>query len=344
MDRHWIFVCNNYTDDDEHAVFALSLVAEAVVCGKEVGEECHTPHLQGAVSFKEMKSGKQMQEMLPGFVHMPKRKDVSFAHFYGYQEKGEQSKAEWKALHLKGPNYGKNADVYSVGKRSIDRGDAQKVFWESQLEAVRKRKFDDLDPKVAALNLRHLEHAVHVEREWKANLQRLTGPPNSYCEWHYGVPRSGKTQYAERFKDAFLWTFESGWNKYKGQDVVIFDDIDEEHHPSIYQVKTWANPAPFPVKVLYEVMLIRPKRLIFTSNESIRSCWPRAKQIHYDAVVDRLKVFYYPERYWMDADQTIRNPAWVDPTAIPPASDPPSPNRFSSLPYRFEDGIQEKVR
>lgn len=317
MDRHWIFVRNNYTDDDEHAVFALALEAEAVVCGKEVGEERHTPHLQGAVSFKEQKSGKQLQQMLPGFEHEPKSKKSLFSSFYGYCEKGEQPKSEWESHGIKGPNYGKNADVFSVGMRSIDRGDAQKQFWRDQLEAVRKRKFDDLEPKVAALNLRHLEHAVSVEREWKAVLTPLTGSPQSYCEWHYGVPLSGKSHYWERFPGAFHWNKEAGWNKYKGQDVVVFDDVDAESCPSAYQVKTWANPMPFSVKVLYEVLEIRPKRLIFTSNDTIRDCWPRAKPLHYEALLRRFTVYEYTERYWLDDAYTLRNPDWVDPTAIP---------------------------
>ncbi len=304
MDRHWIFVRNNYTDADEHAVFALTLEAQAVVCGREVGEKCHTPHLQGAVSFKEMKSGKQIQEMLPGFEHEPKAKKSLFTSFYSYCEKGEQPKPEWEELGVKGPNFGKNADVFAWGDRSIDRGDAQKIFWRSQLEAVRKRKFDDLDPKVAALNLRHLEHAISVEREWAMDLQPLVGAPSTYCEWHYGVPDSGKTYYASLFPQAFVWNKEAGWNKYKGQDVVIFSDIDADSCPSINQVKTWADPSPFAVKVLYEVMNIRPKRLIYTSNDTIRDCWPRAKPLHYEAVLRRFAVYHYTQPYWLDKERT----------------------------------------
>lgn len=338
MDRHWVFVRNNYTDEDEHAVFALELIADAVVCGKEVGEERHTPHLQGAVSFKEAKSGKQMQQMLPGFDHEPKAKKSLFAVFYGYCEKGEQTKSEWEKLNLKGPNYGKNADVFSVGKRSVDRGDAQKQFWTEQLIAVRERRIKDLDPKVRAVHLKNLVYSVEIEKVWDLPpAVALPGEAWEFHQWHYGVSNGGKSHFAENHPDCYQC---SDWKgdfmcNYAGQKYIHIKDFDP-HFPKrmISFFKNFFDR--FPVEIRrkqHPNQMIRPI-VIITSN-------------------------YLPEQIWADEDLApmerrfsyyiyrvpyLGNPDWRPPTPerVPPApflnlkkrhTPPPSPDRFGQ--YRL---------
>lgn len=48
--RRWTYTLNNYSDAEIEALTAYS--CERHICGKEVGEECGTPHLQGYFRFK----------------------------------------------------------------------------------------------------------------------------------------------------------------------------------------------------------------------------------------------------------------------------------------------------
>ena len=54
--RGWCFTINNYTELDEHIVFEMAEYSKYVVCGREIGEECGTPHLQGFVYFENSKT------------------------------------------------------------------------------------------------------------------------------------------------------------------------------------------------------------------------------------------------------------------------------------------------
>lgn len=62
--RGWVFTINNYTDKDIEMTQNLSNVAEWGVCGKEVGKS-GTPHLQGAVYFKNARAMKAVAKLLP---------------------------------------------------------------------------------------------------------------------------------------------------------------------------------------------------------------------------------------------------------------------------------------
>lgn len=67
--RSWIFVINNYTDEDVSAV--TSVPAKRIICGKEVGES-GTPHLQGAIVFSKAHRAGAVCRMLGGRAHVEK--------------------------------------------------------------------------------------------------------------------------------------------------------------------------------------------------------------------------------------------------------------------------------
>lgn len=60
--RGWVFTVNNFTEDDIQNV--ESLECQAMKAGREKGAS-GTPHIQGAVYFKEKKSMKAVSELLP---------------------------------------------------------------------------------------------------------------------------------------------------------------------------------------------------------------------------------------------------------------------------------------
>ena len=62
--RGWCFTINNYDQAKTDSV--LGLVADYVVCGKEVGEDKKTPHLQGYVYWKTQKTFNSVQKLLVG--------------------------------------------------------------------------------------------------------------------------------------------------------------------------------------------------------------------------------------------------------------------------------------
>lgn len=68
-DRKWVFTINNYTDDDCAAVKAIDCLR--IKAGLEVGES-GTPHIQGAVVFRNPRSMNAVKRDLGGRAHMEK--------------------------------------------------------------------------------------------------------------------------------------------------------------------------------------------------------------------------------------------------------------------------------
>lgn len=61
--RGWQFTLNNYTPEEEKELRALD--SEYLQYGYEVAPTTGTPHLQGYIKFKNMKSFTQMKKMVP---------------------------------------------------------------------------------------------------------------------------------------------------------------------------------------------------------------------------------------------------------------------------------------
>lgn len=76
VSKTFIFTLNNYTDSDIEELIKMKYVSKGVF-GKEIGEECGTPHLQGAVTFIKSFRCNEVSKMIPGaHIEVAKAKDV----------------------------------------------------------------------------------------------------------------------------------------------------------------------------------------------------------------------------------------------------------------------------
>lgn len=85
----------------------------------------------------------------------------------------------------------------------------------------------------------------------------------------YGVPRGGKTQQALRMApNAYIkdpTTF--WWDGYVGQDTVIVNDFDPDHHAwTWHQMFSWLDPKPALAQYKGGYLTLTFSRIIFTSN------------------------------------------------------------------------------
>lgn len=70
--RSFVGTCNNYTDENIAAVKAVP--CKAIVCGKEIGEENGTPHLQLAIIMAKPMRFKALGKLLGGGWHIEQMK------------------------------------------------------------------------------------------------------------------------------------------------------------------------------------------------------------------------------------------------------------------------------
>lgn len=94
-------------------------------------------------------------------------------------------------------------------------------------------------------------------------------------EWNWGSTGTGKSKSArDRFPDAYIKDpKEKWWDGYAGQETVIIDDFDVFQKALGGDMKRWCDHYPFPAQVKGGTMLIRPKRIIVTSNYSPEEIW-----------------------------------------------------------------------
>ena len=93
-------------------------------------------------------------------------------------------------------------------------------------------------------------------------------------EWLWGEAGTGKTRTAwEQNPNLYVKSINKWWDGYNDQETVLLDDWDPRHEMLTQYLKTWADRYPFRAETKGSSMMIRPKKIIVTSNYSIDQCF-----------------------------------------------------------------------
>lgn len=108
--RGWHVVINNYTEDDYINILWVDEFAEYIIVGWEIGEECHTPHLQCYFYFKNAIRFDTLKEMLPRANIRVARGNA--AQNRKYCTKDGKNEEIWESGEL--PTSGKRTDLEDI--------------------------------------------------------------------------------------------------------------------------------------------------------------------------------------------------------------------------------------
>lgn len=278
----WCFTVNNFTEADEHCVFAAAEEAAALICGRETGES-GTPHLQGFMRFTSLKSLAQLKELLPRAHLEQKAKASTFRQAWDYCRKGAQEKAEWDELKTLGPSFGKDADVFTKGEcppDPADCGEREKRKWEGYVAA---QMAGDLMAIPVNVRVRYGAGLARVALENEVMAANPDGLPTLQGDgpWHYwiyGPTGVGKSHRAEELcgkHPIAYWKCPSTswWQDYHGQHNVVVDDYDGRGM-SAAEMKLLLDKRPFCASVKNGGVYIRPRVVVVTSNYHPSECFP----------------------------------------------------------------------
>lgn len=148
-------------------------------------------------------------------------------------------------------------------------------------------RVDDIDANILVPYYSSLKRMSNDHRECPPTNSELQN------EWHYGDTGTGKSRTVrEKYPDAYIKDTTEWWNGYEGEEIVIMEDLDKYHVKLGYYLKLWSDHYPYRgnMKSLSAV-LIRPKKIIVTSNYSIRDIWDDPTT--YEPLERRFKLIKY---------------------------------------------------
>nr|ALE29612.1 replication associated protein [Lake Sarah-associated circular virus-12] len=275
MAYNFCFTCNNPTDAIETYIQSITM-SDLFGYAHEVGE-LGTPHLQGVVVLNKKSRLTAVRKILPK-CHISQMRG-SFAEAWdGYilTPHAKHNKPEPEV-------------VYAFGTPPVVRGSNTRDVYE---EAMAIAKTGTTEGISAQMMLRFGKALHEVAQKHSPKPPHIDGDLDNY--WIYGPTGSGKskTVYDKWPRDTlYIKLHNKWWENYDGEETVYIEDLGNDSK-LLTHIKHWADRYAFRAEVKFGSILIRPKRLVVTSNHTIRDSFPTASVADVEALERRFKIQY----------------------------------------------------
>lgn len=242
--KNYCFTLNNW--NESHVLHLEDMVdqdAQYVLAAKETCPTTGTPHLQGFVRFEKPQTKSYVIGRLPG-AHITKC-GGSAAQNIAYCCKQDK-------------------EPFEYGVKPKMQGSGQKERWENARQAAKDGRFEEIDDELYSKYINNFK-AIHAESQvMPAALEH----PNHL--WIYGGTGTGKSHsVATTYPGRYIKNLNKWWDGYTDQEVVHIDEIDPTHKYLTSFLKQWADKWPFNAEIKGSAKMLRPPKLIVTSNYSI---------------------------------------------------------------------------
>lgn len=250
--RGWCVTVNNYTEED--LVHIRKIDCQYKIIGKETAPTTGTPHLQCYFYWANARSYNMVKTLFREW-HLEKAKGNSFQNYEYCSKEGD---FEEQGPRPKDPRKG--------------GGDAQLARWQGAVASAEAGNMEDIP---ADLLVRY--HNTWKRMRMDAQLSGVHEETSEQMEWYWGPSGTGKSRFArDNNPGCYLKMCNKWWDAYKGEDVVLLEDLDRDHSKLVHFLKIWADRYPFPAEVKGAAIMIRPKKIIVTSNYHPNEIWDRA--------------------------------------------------------------------
>lgn len=248
--KNWCFTLNNYTEAEVAFLTTITEKEDSVIrfvaFAHELGSLEETPHLQGYLCCKHSVRMTQLKKLLPR------------AHLEKMKGRIDQSAAYCS----------KQSELQKFGIEPKPPGPSEKNRWAQTLEHAKSSQLDEIEPDI---RIRYYNTLNRIARDYAPPPQTIDGLLSN--EWIWGPPGSGKSRRArEENPNCYIKSLNKWWENYNGEDVVLIDDFQPGFHME-YFIKIWSDRYPFRADIKNSSALIRPQRIIVTSNYSIEQCF-----------------------------------------------------------------------
>lgn len=262
--NRFCFTINNYTDNDIELVCDLD--STYLVFGKEIAPSTGTPHIQGYVVFdpRSPPGLRSLRVLVPRAVWIIAR--------------GTSSENRRYCLKIdKHTGVQHNQDFIENGEcplepRSAENGRrggaAERSRWTIAREAAIEGRFEDVPDEIYIRNYSSIVAIARAHQRAPPSRDTLA------CHWYWGESGSGKSSTARfRFPVYYTKDLTKWWDGYQEEETVIVDDMDPFHKSMGQLFKLWGDHYAFRAESKGSSRLIRPKRIVVTSQYSINQIW-----------------------------------------------------------------------
>lgn len=247
--RAWCFTKNNWQEEDLLTIPKLG--ATYVVYGKEVGEK-GTPHLQGYLYFQNMKSLKGLTKIFQAHYEI---------------RRGSHQQARDYCI--------KDGDFVEEGippQSKEEQGANEKKRYQRAWELAKKGDIEEID---ADIRMRLYSTIKRIKGDFQPPIISI---PETDWRWYWGPTGTGKSRSARaEFPDAYIKNANKWWDGYTDQETVIIDEWSPCHSVLGHHLKQWCDHHSFSAEYKGGTKLIRPLRIIITSNYSIWECFQESQ-------------------------------------------------------------------
>jgi len=262
--KGWCVITNNYTEVSEKE-FDRSDVFEYAIFGRELAPTTVTPHLQGYVHLFEKKRFSFVQPLFPNSKIIPADGSASQNRVYST----------------------KTGDFVEYGSCPLDGPATVKKDWEAAKNLAIAGRLEDIPGNIYVPHYNTLKTIVNDHLIMPVSRSELVD------EWHYGPTGCGKSRpIREGNPLAYVKNCNEWWTGYKGEEVVIVEDIDKYDVKMGGEIKRWCDHYPFAAQMKHQSdRMIRPKKIIFTSNYHPSDIWSDDKTA--GPILRRCKIVEY---------------------------------------------------
>ncbi len=262
LSKHWVFTLNNPCLDDlvveppkDDSPF------EYLIMGKEVGEN-GTPHLQGYCVFKNRKCLSGAKKVWPR-AHLEIKRGTC-AEAINYCKKDD----DW--------------DEWGEAPEDISKRNKRKR--EEAFALAKEGKIEDIP---ADMRVRYYHAFKRIQQDYPIKPKDLKAKHNY---WVLAPSQYGKSTYARnRWPDYFDKAPNKWFIGYEGQQTVLLDDFGPRQCMYLgWYMKRWADLFSFPIETKGGGHQVRPKRIVVTSQYTIKNCFP--DELECEAIENRFTV------------------------------------------------------
>lgn len=279
--RQWVFTLNNYKDKDIRKVHNPPDYVRYLAYSKEVGKKCGTPHLQGFIYCHDKIRMTQLTNWFGGKAHLEEMQGNFMQNELYCSKQGKLIEVGER------PQQGRRNDILGFKRRLDDGTEFEDVLEDEAFFAIGMR------------NERSLRNYANQVKKRKLE-QQPRAPPLVFLlmgeSGHGKTPTIKKLHGAENCYSVF--DTKSPWyENYRGQKIIIFEDIDSTSAPPLKHFKDICDGYVIDVPIKGRSAPCLPTHVYITSNEH-PSNWYPGKDKHYNAVKNRFdQIWDFNEKY-----------------------------------------------